>query len=39
MSYNVRLFNQNENIDDDDIVNKIRDVIRKERPNIQNSPQ
>ena len=34
MSYNVRLFNKNENIDDDDIVNKIRDVIRKEKPNI-----
>ena len=34
MSYNVRLFNQNENIDDNDIVNKIRDVIRKEKPNI-----
>jgi len=34
MSYNVRLFNQNENIDDDDIVNKIRDVIKKEKPNI-----
>jgi len=34
MSYNVRLFNQNENINDDDIANKIRDVIRKEKPNI-----
>jgi len=34
MSYNVRLFNQNENIDDHDVANKIRDVIRKEKPNI-----
>ena len=34
MSYNVRLFNQNENINDDDIANKIQDAIRKEQPNI-----
>jgi len=34
MSYNVRLFNQNENINDDDIINKILDAIKIEKPNI-----
>ena len=34
MSYNVRLFNQNENIKDDNIDNKIIDAIKKEKPNI-----
>ena len=34
MSYNVRLFNQNENIKDNNIENKILDAIKKEKPNI-----
>ena len=34
MSYNVRLFNQNENIDDDKIENKIVEMIKEKKPNV-----
>ena len=34
MSFNVRLFNQNENIDDDKIENKIVEMIKEKKPNI-----
>lgn len=34
MSYNVRLFNQNENIDDDKIENKIIEMIKEKKPNV-----
>tara|TARA_B100000945_G_C20362646_1_gene587948 strand:- start:316 stop:1299 length:984 start_codon:yes stop_codon:yes gene_type:complete len=34
MSYNVRLFNQNENINDNKIETKILDMIKEEKPNI-----
>ncbi len=34
MTYNVRLFNQNENIVDDKIENKILDMVKEEKPNI-----
>jgi len=34
MSYNVRLFNQNENINDNSIENKILNMIKDEKPNI-----
>ena len=34
MSFNVRLFNQNENIDDDNIENKIVEMIKEKKPNV-----
>ena len=34
MTYNVRLFNQNENLNDDKIENKILDMVKKEKPDI-----
>lgn len=34
MSFNVRLFNQNENIDDDKIENKIVEMIKEKKPNV-----
>ena len=34
MSFNVRLFNQNENIDDDKIENKIVEMIKEKNPNV-----
>lgn len=34
MSFNVRLFNQNENIDDDKIEKKIVEMIKEKKPNV-----
>ena len=34
MSFNVRLFNQNENIDDDKIENKIVGMIKEKKPDV-----
>ena len=34
MTYNVRLFNQNENLNDDKIENKILDMVKEEKPDI-----
>ena len=34
ISFNVRLFNQNENIDDDKIENKIVEMIKEKKPNV-----
>ena len=34
MSFNVRLFNQNENIDDDKIETKIVEMIKEKKPNV-----
>ena len=34
MTYNVRLFNQNESLNDDKIENKILDMVKQEKPDI-----
>ena len=34
MTYNVRLFNQNENINDNNVANDIIEIIKNKNPNI-----